>query len=572
MLKFGRHLSLTQRLLAIVAVAVLPAMAGLLYLIIAIHRERAHEVQDMALRSSQIVALEIERIISGSQGLLEAVALTPSVRNGTDRTGCTRYFEALDGRLAQFRGFAVADGTGRIWCSTRGLAAGDSAADTSWFRLARSSGGFVVGEYSGAQPGEVGFLPVALPILDDGRLVAVVAAGIDLNWLGARVRERRIGEGNAVVVADRNGIILAREPASDSFVGSALSSPSRRLLAETSAGTIDAVSVDGTRRIVGFQPPAVTGIGLYVAAGYSTDAAFGPIYASTWRSLVLAGLGALAACLIVWTVGNRLLRQPLVRIVSTINSWRAGDELARTGIAPDGTEISTLAAATDEYMDDVLAGRAARREAEEYRALLLREMSHRIKNVLATVQAIANQTFRNGAGPDSLRAFGQRLAAMAATHDLLVSSNWQSTDLRGALEAVMRPFGLEDGRFELAGPAVAVSARAALALSMATHELCTNAVKYGALSRPGGKVTVRWEVVKTQAGPRFRLRWVESDGPPCAEPTREGFGTRLVRAAFVSEFDATTRLTFPTEGVRFELDADASQILIDGGGGAGTAV
>ena len=190
-------------------------------------------------------------------------------------------------------------------------------------------------------------------------------------------------------------------------------------------------------------------------------------------------------------------------------------------------------------------------------------MSHRIKNVLATVQAIANQTFRDGAGPDSLRAFGQRLSAMAATHDLLISSHWQSTDLRAAVEAAIRPFAneTEESRFRLKGPRVEITAKGAFSLSMALHELCTNAAKYGALSAPVGYVTIDWTLRESADGRRFHLSWKEHDGPLCSEPTRTGFGTRLVRAVFTSEFDAHTALEFPESGVSFELDADADQVL-----------
>ena len=113
-------------------------------------------------------------------------------------------------------------------------------------------------------------------------------------------------------------------------------------------------------------------------------------------------------------------------------------------------------------------------------------MNHRIKNILAAVQAIANQTFKDRATPDSLRAFGSRLTAMAAAHDLLVSENWESADLHETVTAALNPFGIDRGpRFALEGPPMQITAKAALALSMALHELCTNAAKYGALSLPG---------------------------------------------------------------------------------------
>lgn len=560
---FRPNLSLTQRLLALVAMAAVPALAGLVYLILAIHEERAREVRDQAFRSGQIASLEVERIVTGAQGVLQAVALLDEVIGG-NAGACAAYLDSLAVQLPQFRGFAVVAADGGVVCGSTGLPLTQAEVlKSTWFRDARATGSFSVGVYSGAQPGEIGYLPLALPVLREGRQGVVVAAAIDLAWLAERLAERQVVDGGAVVIADRNGIILARQPQSESYVGTSMSEPFPTLLRLGEPGVLEMTSVDGVRRIVGYQPPAANGIGLYVGAGLSTEVAFRPIYASTWRSAGVAALGVLGAAAIVWSLGNRLLRTPLLHILATVESWRAGDETARTGIRRDGSEIACLAAATDDYMDAVLADRTARRLAEEHRVLLLREMSHRIKNVLATVQAIANQTFRDGAGPDSLRKFGQRLSAMAATHDLLISSHWQSTDLKAAIHAALGPFGVESGeaRFLVEGPRVEIAARGAFSLSMALHELCTNAAKYGALSQPGGRVSIVWQVRESDEGRRFRLTWEERGGPPCSEPTRQGFGTRLVSAAFTSEFGARTSLEFPVSGVRFELDADADQIL-----------
>ncbi|MBB5221587.1 two-component sensor histidine kinase [Amaricoccus macauensis] len=563
MLGFRPKLTLTQRLLALVAMAAVPALAGLVYLIIAIHQERKHEVRDLAFRSSQITSLEVERIVSGTNGILQALALASDVVGG-DVTACSDYLDSLTSRLPQFRGFDVVALDGSMVCGSSDLPIRqEDVLSSSWFQDAKASGAFSVGVYGGAQPGEVGYLPLALPVLRAGHPTLILLAGIDLDWLAARLGDRISTEGGAVVIADRNGTILARQPEHDRYVGERMRDPFPSLIRLGTPGVIESRSGDGVGRIVGYQPPAANGIGLYVGTGISTKNAFDPIFASTWRSIAIAAIGVLAAAVIVWWLGNRLLRAPLLRILTTVESWRAGDETARTGIARDGSEISFLAAATDEYMDAVLADRAARRLAEDHRTLLLREMSHRIKNVLATVQAIANQTFRDGAGPDSLRAFGQRLSAMAATHDLLISSHWQSTDLRAAVEAAIGPFAgeTEESRFRLNGPRVEITAKGAFSLSMALHELCTNAAKYGALSAPGGYVTIDWTLRESTDGRRFRLSWKEHGGPPSSEPTRIGFGTRLVRAVFTSEFDAHTALEFPQSGVSFDLDADADQIL-----------
>ena len=151
---------------------------------------------------------------------------------------------------------------------------------------------------------------------------------------------------------------------------------------------------------------------------------------------------------------------------------------------------------------------------------------------------------------------------MAAAHDLLVTENWESADLRETLAAALDPFGSDvRGRFQLEGPPVQITAKAALALSMALHELCTNAAKYGALTTAEGQVAIRWRLATGEEGGRLQLSWTERGGPPVTPPEHAGFGTRLIRTALASELGATAELTFAEAGVEFVLDADAALVL-----------
>ena len=340
-------------------------------------------------------------------------------------------------------------------------------------------------------------------------------------------------------------------------------------------GTIELTSQDGTRRILGYQPVTANPVGLYISFGLSTAEAFAPVYASTWRSLAFAGVGALAAFALAWWVGDRLFRRPILRMLATIASWRAGDESARSGISGDGTEITALAHSIDGYMDTLAETRAARAAAERHRTLLLREMNHRIKNILAAVQAIANQTFKGEASAERMDVFGQRLAAMAAANDLLVSDNWESAELRASVETAIAPFSSDrPGRFALDGPPVRISAEAAMAFAMALHELCTNAAKYGALSAPEGSVAVRWRLAPGPEGgaERLQLSWTERGGPPVSPPGRRGFGTRLIETALASGLTARTELAYDPAGLCFTLDADAAALLAPAPGREGLTI
>jgi PAS domain S-box-containing protein len=190
---------------------------------------------------------------------------------------------------------------------------------------------------------------------------------------------------------------------------------------------------------------------------------------------------------------------------------------------------------------------AQRKRAEEAKDLLLQEIKHRVKNTLGTVQAIASQTFR--AAPREERdAFGARLRAMSEAHDLLTNQDWGDVSVRALVERAIAPFNPE--RFTLTGDTANIGASRALLLAMVVHELSTNAVKYGALSVPGGKVTMTW---RGQDG-RLAMTWQESDGPPVSPPGRKGFGTNLIERALRGEQGAA-RFDFLAEGlgVRLEL-------------------
>jgi two-component sensor histidine kinase len=188
---------------------------------------------------------------------------------------------------------------------------------------------------------------------------------------------------------------------------------------------------------------------------------------------------------------------------------------------------------------------------EERQRLLINELNHRVKNTLATVQSIAVQSFREmGAvsGP-SFTAFQERLFALARAHDLLTRDDWEGAELREVIGEVIEPYCRESsGRCETDGPLVRLTPSMALALSMAIHELATNAAKYGALAVPTGRVTITWTVLPGE--PRcLAVRWQERGGPPVMPPTRRGFGTRLIERSLAQELSGEVNLAYSSIGV-----------------------
>lgn len=203
-----------------------------------------------------------------------------------------------------------------------------------------------------------------------------------------------------------------------------------------------------------------------------------------------------------------------------------------------------------------------RKEAEAQQRLLMQELSHRVKNSLAMVQAIASQTLRNATSLETARVtFSERLAALSRAHDLLVGGGWANAALSQVIESVVAIQG-EPGRFAIQGPEVVLGPKAALALTLILHELATNAVKYGALSNATGRVVLHWRLDEIDGETQFRLRWQEEGGPPVVVPTRRGFGSRLIERSFPT-VKGRTQLAFPPAGIVFTLDAPVSALKDD---------
>jgi PAS domain S-box-containing protein len=184
--------------------------------------------------------------------------------------------------------------------------------------------------------------------------------------------------------------------------------------------------------------------------------------------------------------------------------------------------------------------------------LVIDELNHRVKNTLAVVQSLTWQTLRAAAVPDDLRqALEQRLMALATAHDVLTRKNWNPASVEVIFRSGLSALGIEDEQLAISGPLFRVPPKTAVSLAMAVHELGTNALKYGALSVPAGRVQLSWQV----SNDRFRLIWRESGGPAVSEPPRRGFGSRLIERGLAAELGGEATIAFAPGGVVCTLAA-----------------
>ncbi len=212
---------------------------------------------------------------------------------------------------------------------------------------------------------------------------------------------------------------------------------------------------------------------------------------------------------------------------------------------PDGTVIGVFLEGHDV---------TPQHNANQHLQLLVSELNHRVKNMLAIVQSLSQQTFRGERVTEVERkAFEGRLTALASAHDLLTRDNWESPTLSAVAREVFDAHA-RGHAISISGPPVRLNPKTAVTLAMALHELCTNAVKYGALSVAGGSVALRWEI-EQEPEPRLTMTWRERGGPTVEPPSRRGFGSRLIERALATELRGIAQLDFRSDGLVCQINA-----------------
>lgn len=198
--------------------------------------------------------------------------------------------------------------------------------------------------------------------------------------------------------------------------------------------------------------------------------------------------------------------------------------------------------------------------AAKLQTVLIGELHHRVKNMLAIASAIASQSLRDATSIEAAaNTIASRLAALGVSHDLLIREGWSSAGCRTLIENAILAFQTEGlAQFTITGENIAISSGPAVGLSMVVHELCTNALKYGALSVPGGRVSIAWSIdLDTE---RFHLEWKESGGPAVVEPKQKNFGSRFIEQALPGQLQGEARLIFEPTGLICGINIPVSSL------------
>jgi two-component sensor histidine kinase len=340
---------------------------------------------------------------------------------------------------------------------------------------------------------------IDVPVRRDGTVIYGLSLTVPAGLFTSLVQQQRQHKGWIISIIDADAVIVARVPGGDQFVGKKASETLLRHL-QLGEGMVETTSMEGVATLTGFSHAPQSG--WIVAIGLPRDALWTPLL----RSLLVSGALGVLFVGIGFAFAVRMARH----------------------IA----------------------------HAAEHRELLIHELNHRVKNTLATVQSLAYQTLRSAPNPaDARKALDARLVALSQAHDVLTRESWEAADIRELVGRALHPFQTgAAARIRLRGPDVRVKPKMAIALSMALHELATNAVKYGALSVQGGRVAVEWQLLGDGAARRLRLVWRETGGPPVTTPAHRGFGTRLI-ASGIGDFGAEPTIEFKPEGLVCVLEA-----------------
>lgn len=547
--RFALRLTLTQRLFALTLIALLPATLMLVYNEIDFRRTRLAELHAAAIRNAQLVASEVEQIIDGVRAVTITIAATPVLRSA-DAAACNEFLAKVIATVPQVAAATVTDEKGDSQCRSNREPSAINLAGLPGFRTAIETKQFALGQYVNGVVSGSPQLPAVLPIVDDaGKVQGAVVAAVNLAWLAQRIRDRGIETGGIIVITDRVGTFVVREPEPERYVGNRVPEHFRHLIGAPTPGTIEIINSEGKRRVAGYVPAAVSPVGLYVAASTDSDDAFETIERATRRSLAFLAAGSIITLMLAWWFGHTYIADKVMRVVRAAETWRRGDMSARTGMNAGDGEIETIAQAFDQLVDQLAIKERERDRADEQRELVLRELTHRVRNALATVQSVATLSFRNAQGPEAFRAFNSRLQALARSHELLTRKQWEPANISEVVRDAVAPLrGDDDRRFSVGGPSVALSPTATVALSMMLHELCTNAVKHGALSNDTGRVSISWTADERRDEVDLRLQWLEYGGPLVTAPTRTGFGSRLL-PALAQEMGGDVQTSYLSEGV-----------------------
>ncbi len=547
---------ITRRLFILVGAALLPALAIQGYSQYDLHRARDAEVRSEVVRQAYRLASEQQHVIDSIRDVLRTLTDLRPIRE-QNAPECIARLNQLRSKLEGYAAILVSRADGSTLClsDTDPPHAGwPQISDRPFFQQAMRTGEFTVGNYAFSRRLNRAVLPLAMPYQNmAGARAGLVVVALDLGWLSKRMASLQWRPQQAISVVDRDGLFLIRHPEHEHYVGTQFPHDMWDKVRNASEpGAYEVPSpLDSITRIVGFIPPHQGPAGFYVAVGESSSEAFGYLNDVMWRSVVLLFLGLALALILAWIFGDRLIRQPINRLVAATQRWRGGDFTARSGLQGD-TEFGQLGASFDAMASEL-------QNALEYKDTLLRELSHRVMNSLQTLSSLFTlqaRTLRDPEARGQLNQAVQRLQSVALAYRRLHLANGRDVvDFAGFLDELSKDFNrsvMGGGQCTVEADQLLLSPDQAMPLALIVNELITNAIKHGAANTA---VTVK--LGRSNAGVRVAVRnhgALPIGYEPSAAP---GFGMRMV-LGMVRQLDGRLEASSMADEVEFAVTFKAS--------------
>jgi len=564
-LRLSRHLArltsaprtLRFHLIAFAAILVLPLFVIAALAVSWFAQAELSANENRLQRLAQDISASVDRDVIGWLTVLDTLATSELLRAGDLAGFHARARAALRNRDVHV---ILVDRDHRQLLNTRvpfgtplpGV--GEPEGIESVFRTGRP---YVSDVFTGKVSGEA-VVNVEIPVFSDGRVDQILLITFSPKRIGEIIAKEQLVKGWTVSVTDRKGNVLAQR-----LDGTEIAVPrSIEDLPNDGSGIIEQSGADATEWVEGYRWSPTTGWRTSVRVPRSLlDAPF-------WNSMTglggLALLVGLASTALATVLARRIsLSMDKLRLAASDLAAGRAIEAAPQPIAEANLVVGAIRQAANIISDRTQALEASegqsRRQVDEIR-LLMGELAHRNKNVMAVLQSIARQILRRSTSlQDFQESFDARIAALVRSNDLLFGAAGTSGSLRELVLRQLAPFvDTESERVEITGEEVHLKTAAVQALGLALHELATNATKYGALSGAEGKVVVRWQRIGATG---LHLSWAERGGPAVAEPTRSGFGQVVIERLTAQNLAGTVDYTFEPSGVAWTLRAP--DVLLD---------
>jgi signal transduction histidine kinase/CheY-like chemotaxis protein len=455
----GVCISLTGRLLILVIFAVIPALVIQAWNEYDLRIARETDIRQQVILTTKQLGEEIGELREGARQLLLAIAQLNTVKTKQQNL-CSTLFLKLKTRFANYSLLGAADTTGRVFCSSEPVAY-STVAHQPFFERAMAQPGLAVGNYWVDPVTGLRTIHFAERFEDDdGHVTGVVFAGLNLEWLSDHLKERGLPPTASVLIADREGNIIARLPHPELLVGRNMRKSHEAIMDGDKAGWEESIGVDGATRIYGYVPPALPPKDFFLSAGLSRAEAFAAIDSATRRGIALILAGLLAAIYAAWAGGRNFIRRPIEDLLAVTAEWRNGNFNARAHLADRSSEIARLGAEFNAMADALVARHAAQQRAEAELRELNTTLESRIEQrtielegaIRAKSQFLANMSHEIRTPLNGVVGMLEllRQTELAPTQRRFVETARRSSEtLLGVINGVLDLSKIEAGRVEL---------------------------------------------------------------------------------------------------------------------------